>query len=207
MKALKQKIFEVLTNKIGVCQFEEWLYNTEEITSQLDINRFYFNVITINYKSNDWTNELNNLVESEFDEDYLEITRIKDWCLNILKSSTVEEIRAVLEDVYTYYNFDTEYNICWEFYTLRDYFGLVEEGVLKIGILIEQAKYYSVQTLNIMSNYESFNDLKLALEERLITYDQEILEDDFLDTLTSKPHSNMSFFKKLKHCFNGLNLW
>ena len=58
-----------------------------------------------------------------------------------------------------------------------------------------------------MTKYENFNDLKLGLEQRLIAYDKEILYNDFLDTATSKPDSNMSLFKKLKLSFNRLNLW
>ena len=61
METLKRKIFDVLTGKITVSEFENWLYNCEEILENLDSNSFYFDVIEVNYKSNKCKQLLTNI--------------------------------------------------------------------------------------------------------------------------------------------------
>lgn len=52
MQALENKIFEFLSNKVSVLEFETWLYNSEEFISQINTNSFYFDIISINYREN-----------------------------------------------------------------------------------------------------------------------------------------------------------
>lgn len=54
MDALKLKIFDVLLERITVPEFENWLYDSEEILNDLESNSLYFDVITINYRNKTW---------------------------------------------------------------------------------------------------------------------------------------------------------
>ncbi|RZN83860.1 MAG: hypothetical protein EVB11_03825 [Winogradskyella sp.] len=204
MKALKNKIYQLLIEKITVSEFENWLYNSEEILSKLNSNAFCFDVISIDYRSSDWHEELNKLIQTNFEDDYLEIIRIRKWCSKILKSQTFTEINDVFEIVYQNFDFDTEYSIYWEFYTLRDYFGLVEDGIWKVGTLIQQAKHHSNQTIKIIAKYDDFKSVKKALEGNLIPFKKETLTDEFLDKIETKSilkqtlkQKIFAFFKKI----------
>ena len=58
MKALEYKIFDVLTERITVSQFENWLYTNDELLSNLDSNPYYFDLFTINYSNDEWSKKL-----------------------------------------------------------------------------------------------------------------------------------------------------
>ena len=94
MEAVKLKIFDALIEKITVSEFENWLYNSEEFMNQINSNSFYFDVISINYKSDKWGSELNCLAKECLDGDYIEILKITDLILKpiILSEKTNQEI-------------------------------------------------------------------------------------------------------------------
>lgn len=96
MKALKLKIFNVLTENISVLEFEKWLYNSEEFMSQINLNTLYFDVISINYKTELWALKLNNLAKEHLNADCLEILKIKKDCLQVLESYSFQETHEIL---------------------------------------------------------------------------------------------------------------
>ena len=170
MEALKLKIFNVLTEKIQVSEFETWLYNSERFLNEIDSNSFFFDILSINYKSDKWALELNNLIIEFLGGDCLEVLKIKNSCLSILESETLKETYEILIYLTRDFDYDTQYSILWKFYTLRDYFGLVDEGIYKIGTLQIEAKFYAKQTIEIITKIEDFNELKTALEVDLIPF-------------------------------------
>lgn len=170
MDALKLKIFDVLLDRITVSEFENWLYDSEEILENIKSNSLYFDVITINYRSRTWNTDLNNLVISSLGKNYYEILEIKKACSDIIESETFSEAHSVLNTLTQNFDFDTDYSILWKLYTLKDYFDLVSEGFCKVGTLLSEAKFYSKQTLKLIKTTQSFDKTKTTLESDLIPY-------------------------------------
>ncbi len=50
MENLKLKIFDVLTNKISISDYENWLYTDPEILNAIETNDLVYKIICLNYK-------------------------------------------------------------------------------------------------------------------------------------------------------------
>lgn len=192
MAALKLKIFDVLTEKISVLEFEKWLYNSEEFISQINANSFYFDIISINYKSDKCTSELNELAKKHLGYDYLEILTIKKICSSIIKSETFKETHRILNAMAEDFDCDTDFSILWKFYSLKDSFDLVEECIYDEGTLQIEAKFYSNQAVEIIKKFKSFDELKSELEVDLIPFKSS--KTQLKELLKQKL---LAFFKKI----------
>lgn len=149
METLKRKIFDVLTGKITVSEFENWLYNCEEILENLDSNSFYLDVIEVNYKSNKWKQLLTNIFKENISEEQIEVFRIENICEKIISSKTFDETHLILKEEFKDFNYDTNFSILWKLYLLYDHFEFVIEGFKQEGELEAEAKFYAKETLNI----------------------------------------------------------
>ncbi|MEP5339135.1 MAG: hypothetical protein ABJL44_01595 [Algibacter sp.] len=163
METLEYKIFDVLTEKISVLEFENWLYNYDEFISQINVNAFYFDVISINYKSDSWSKALDNLIKEKYDEDFMILHRIKRSCLNILKSENTEEVYQILKKLVTPLDYNTDYSVLWEFYSIKEYYKLFKEGLLRKNNFNEEAKFYAKQVIDLTQNCRSFEETKQSL--------------------------------------------
>ncbi len=167
MKALKNKIFDVLTDRVSITKFENWLYDSEEIIENLAENSLYFEVITINYKDNYWRTSLESILLNEFSVEFIEIVKIKKYCTAIVKAKNVDEIYYVLSLVTKNFNYETFYSILWKLYSLKDYFDFVKEGLITIGSLFEESKFYANEALEIIRNGKSIENISKELESNL----------------------------------------
>ncbi|QXP60530.1 hypothetical protein [Olleya sp. HaHaR_3_96] len=164
MEALKLKIFDVLTKKIAVSEFENWLYDSEEIIENIELNTIYFDAISINYKGKNWSTDLNNIALNYLGETYNEIIEINKLCSAIIESEAFPETHNLLSDLQRNFDFDKDYSVLWKLYILKDYFDLVAEGVYQIGTFKKEADYYSKKALEIILKNEKINEIKTKLE-------------------------------------------
>jgi len=167
METLKLKIFNVLTKKITVSEFENWLYDSEEIIENIELNTIYFDTIQINYKGKNWSTDLNNIALNYLGETYNEIIEINKLCSAIIKSEAFPETHNILRDLERNFDFDKDYSVLWKLYILKDYFDLVTEGVCLIGSFKIEANYYSKKALKTILKNEKINEIKTKLERNL----------------------------------------
>lgn len=163
MEALKLKIFGVLTKKISVLEFENWLYNSEEFMSQINVNTFYFNVISINYRADDWSKKLDNLIKEKYDENFMILYEIERYCLDLLKSIEPKETYHILSKLLIDFDYDTDYNILWKFHRIYEYLETFEGSVFSENELSKEAKFYAKQVIELTQNCRSFEETKQAL--------------------------------------------
>ena len=173
MKTLELKIFDVLTDRITVSEFENWLYNSNELLSAIQTKTLYFDIITINYKSTNWKQVLINLVKNNYGEKVCEIIKIFKVCSLISQSKTEDQTYEALCEMTENFNYDTDYSISLELYSLKDYFDLVREGFWKIGTLEIEAKFYAKKTLELFQEKEDFKDLEKKLTKDLESFQKE----------------------------------
>lgn len=171
MGALNLKIFDVLTEKINVSEFENWLYNSDEFLSKIDSNSFYFDLISINYKSEGWQENIYFLIESNYD--LLALTKAINICLEIKASENttisynlVSELISLLSNGLAH---ETEYLAVFDFYSLYSRYSLIEIGYMNKSDFDSEAKYLANLLLNKISQTESLdkkiNVLKTNVEE------------------------------------------
>lgn len=187
MEVLKLKIFDVLTEKISVLEFENWIYNSEEFMSQINTNSFYFDVVSINYKDEKWSEKLALLIKEKYDEYFLILYEIQKSCLEIIKSKEPKQVYQILSKLLVNFDYDTDYDILWEFYSLKNYFELYEEGIIKKHNLLEEAKFYSEQIIFLTKNCKSFEETKQAIMLKLLPFKSE---------KTTLKQKLFAFFKK-----------
>lgn len=202
METLKRKIFDVLTGKITVSEFENWLYNCEEILENLDSNSFYFDVIEVNYKSNKWKQLLTNIFKEYISEEQIEVFRIENICEKIISSKTFDETHLILKEEFKDFNYDTNFSILWKLYLLYDHFEFVIEGFKQERELEAEAKFYAKETLNIFEKSDDFEILKIMLEQELPSFKPIKIESKKVIKPIIKPkkitlkQKILAFFKK-----------
>lgn len=202
METLKRKIFDVLTGKITVSEFENWLYNCEEILENLDSNSFYFDVIEVNYKSNKWKQLLTNIFKEYISEEQIEVFRIENICEKIISSKTFDETHLILKEEFKDFNYDTNFSILWKLYLLYDHFEFVIEGFKQERELEAEAKFYAKETLNIFEKSDDFEILKIILEQELPSFKPIKIESKKVIKPIIKPkkitlkQKILAFFKK-----------
>lgn len=202
METLKRKIFDVLTGKITVSEFENWLYNCEEILENLDSNSFYFDVIEVNYKSNKWKQLLTNIFKEYISEEQIEVFRIENICEKIISSKTFDETHLILKEEFKDFNYDTNFSILWKLYLLYDHFEFVIEGFKQERELEAEAKFYAEETLNIFEKSDDFEILKIMLEQELPSFKPIKIESKKVIKPIIKPkkitlkQKILAFFKK-----------
>jgi hypothetical protein len=192
MEALKLKIFGVLTEKISVLEFENWLYNSEEFMSQLNVNTFYFDVISINYKADDWSKKLDNLIKEKYDENFMILYKIERYCLDLIKSIEPKETYHILSKLLIDFDYNTDYDILWKFHCIYEYLETFEGSVFGKNELSKEAKFYAKQVIELTQNCRSFEETKQALIKDLKPF--KIGEKSERQSLKQKL---FAFFKKI----------
>ena len=79
----EQKFYEVLKHKISIQDFEQWVYGTKELESELPEDT-YTDLISLNYKDKYVYNELEKIVEPFIDNGKFEIKRISKYLESII---------------------------------------------------------------------------------------------------------------------------
>lgn len=192
MEALKLKIFDVLTEKTPVSEFENWLYNSEEFMSQINMNTFYFDVISINYKSDNWRKQLDNLTKEKYNEDFMILYEIKKSCLELSNSKKPEEAFSVLSKLLIDFDYDTDYDILWKFYSVHEYFETFEGSMFNKNELLEEARFYAKQVIELTQNCISFKETNEVLIE-----DLKLFKTARKEQKTSLKQKIFAFFKKI----------
>ncbi|MFI1770683.1 hypothetical protein [Thalassobellus citreus] len=192
MEALKLKIFDVLTEKIAVSEFENWLYNSEEFMNQLNSNSFYFDVISINYKTTCWSKNLNKLAIENYDEDFIILYEIEKSCLEIIDSKRANEVYEILSKLIYNFDYDTDYNILWKFYGIYEYFESFEGSMFNKNKLLNEAKFYTKQVIELTQNCINFEETNKALIKDLKPY-------KIIQKMKNQAFKNkfLAFFKKI----------
>ncbi|MEH0152583.1 hypothetical protein V6R21_00475 [Limibacter armeniacum] len=94
------KFYEVLKHKFDIKEFEQWVYQTKELESELP-EEIYTDLISINYKDKYVHNELENIIEDFVDNGKFEIKRIKKFLKSIIdKDENCAESIEITYDLY-----------------------------------------------------------------------------------------------------------
>jgi len=170
MNELSLKIFDVLTKKISVSEFENWLYNSEFLQNDLKENSLVFDVININYRNPNALKVLKNITSNVFDDKDLIIMKIIENCYKIINANNSRDYEKYVYNIIENYNFDIECEAYWEFYYFYNGFN---------GYDFYNNNKKAIETLN--SNV--FNYAKTIIEK--FNRDKNI--DDIKPVLKLKP--------------------
>jgi len=118
MEALKLKIFDVLTEKIKVSEFENWLYNSEYLETEIKGDSLFFDVVNINYRKEDSISLLERIASKSFTYEELLAIKIVHNCIKIRNSKNTNDYKEYVQKIIVDLDFDNEFDVFWKFYSL-----------------------------------------------------------------------------------------
>lgn len=160
MKELKLKIFDVLSKRILITEFETWLYNSEEILSGIQNNNFVYQVITVNYRDEKALYVLEKITFDFYDKIETNCITIEKICREILVSQTIEEIDEVLYPFRNFFEYETESRVLWVFYELYEELMLVLDGFSNKKYFLVDSKKLASKTLEKLERCITISDRK-----------------------------------------------
>lgn len=122
MKALEFKIFDVLTERITVLEFENWLYNSEYLNKEIQENIFLFEVLNINYKDEKCLKQLLQVIKEELTSDEFNSLKIISNCKKIVEDISTKNYITYVKNIIENYDYETELNPLNDFYYLYNAF-------------------------------------------------------------------------------------
>ena len=159
MEVLKQRLFDVLAKAITVEEFENWLYKNENITSSIDENDMFFDIVTMNYRSKHIYWELEKYCHKYYDyEEYL-VALVESGCRKLVRENISEKIWPVITHIGSFMDWDKNYGLINQFYYLEDDLYLVQDDLLKEEDVL---KYIKKMAGIILAELES-----LSIDDKL----------------------------------------
>jgi len=195
MEALKIKIFDVLTEKIAVSEFENWLYNSEDIINKMDNNSFIYHLVTFNYKDENWLkyfeDVLNeNLINSEF-----LMLLVMSTCSKLYHSKSSTESFKILNKFIAHFDYETDSSIQYHLYNLYCDYDLYDVGIYSENQFNHTINYSSKDILEAFYKLETLEEKKSFLNRKM----KVINDNKSIEKLENQTFKNkiLAFLKKI----------
>ena len=165
MNTLKLKILDVLTGNISTQIFENWLYNSETIINKMDTNRFFFELVTINYKKEDWSKDLEEILLANFTYDDFLTFLIASTSYKLSKSKHSSQSYKILNNSIAYFEYDTNYDVLRKLYALYLDYDLFTSGVyseIEFNNFIDCTSNDILKSLSTCNTFEETKQVLLS---------------------------------------------
>ena len=199
MKALEYKIFDVLTERITVSEFENWLYSSEYLTQQVQENTFLFDVVNINFKDEKCIRDLFQLAKEKFTEDEFIALKIISICNKIVEDSSAENYINYVKNIAEDFHYETDLNPLDEFYSLCYSYDGYEMGVFRknsVDLVNTRAKSLAETVLNKTENKKDLVEILSVFKEESFVKKAEI-KPEKMPILTKTQNKTCTIQKKL----------
>ncbi len=175
LNEIESKYFDLMGEKISIKEFENWVYETKWLESELTEDE-YTDLISLNYGASSSKYELGKILKERFDEGKFESVKMVDILTSIIERDGKEgESLRRLYDLY-----------CKGYYFLED-LGL------EIGLFIEVPNKYGVEyyhELNDKQKKELLNSVYPAAKELATELKNWILKGELKLTGEREPELN-----------------
>ena len=161
MEALKLKIFDVLTEKIAVSEFENWLYSSEYINQKIKADSLFFNVININYREAKSIKELKEITASIFTDEELLVVKLLQNCIKIKNAEASKNIKKSVVGIISDFDYCTELNPFWEFYDVYNSYEYFEDEYTSEKDIDIKLKGIAI---SVITTFESAKSIEESIE-------------------------------------------
>ncbi|SFC70008.1 hypothetical protein SAMN04489722_103207 [Algibacter lectus] len=161
MEALKLKIFDVLTEKIAVSQFENWLYSSEYINQKIKADSLFFNIININYREAKSIKELKEITASIFTDEELLVVKLLQNCIKIKNAEASKNIKKSVVGIISDFDYYTELNPFWEFYDVYNSYEYFEDEYTSEKDIDIKLKGIAI---SVITKFESAKSIEESIE-------------------------------------------
>ena len=151
METLKLKIYDVLIEEITISEFENWLYNSEYMKTEIKSDSLLFAVININYRLESSLKTLRNLMLENFSEEELLVFKLEYNCYNIVNSNDTKNYKKFVLNIIQDFEFNNDLEAFWKFYYIYYSFD---------GYDYNEHQNISLNSLNLETNHLANSLLK-----------------------------------------------
>lgn len=129
MKTLERNVFKLLTESISTSEFENYLYQEENI-NQVKTNKFINDLIDIDYRKTNYINKVKNVAEQHFNEINFLLIELRFSCLKIIETESIDDILKIISKYSIIHcNKNYEYRVFENFYLAKNYLDLIDENL------------------------------------------------------------------------------
>jgi hypothetical protein len=125
MEEVKQKAIELILDIISKEDFEMMLYEKVK-TEDLLKNKLLFDFVDINYRKENFKLYLLELLEASIPKEVIIIFKVYLYSTLIKDEDDLNEIYKNFNKIYKLFDFDTEYQLLWDFYEIETRLELIE---------------------------------------------------------------------------------
>ena len=125
MEEVKQKAIELILDIISKEDFEMMLYEKVK-TEDLLKNKLLFDFVDINYRKENFKLYLLELLEASIPKEGIIIFKVYLYATLIKDEDDLNEIYKNFNKIYKLFDFDTEYQLLWDFYEIETRLELIE---------------------------------------------------------------------------------
>lgn len=209
MEALKLKIFDVLTEKITVSEFENWLYSSEYMNQKIKGDSLFFNVVIINYREAKSIKELQEIASEIFSEEELLVFRLFRNCLKIANSDTTEHLKKYVLNIITDFDFDNDLDAFWEFYDIYysfDGYDYCEFENIDLHTTNNKTKKLAISVIDKVANFKNIEDIVNVLKQKKeeILDKETVLKPKFKSPKTTETNQKSTFKQKFLAFFKKI---
>jgi hypothetical protein len=209
MEVLKLKIFDTITKKVSVSEFEKWLYNSKYLNFNIKGDSLVFNVVNINYKRSSAINELKEVAFEIFSGNEIFACKLEKYCFNIIRSEIKTNYKNLVKKIIEIDEHDSDFEMYWTFYNIfysidgYDYCEYDNTASTRIDIItnltapsiiskLETAKNVSEKVLILNQKVEIENQSIKNLIQR-----KKQLKNNKTEPRTTLKQKIFAFFKKI----------
>ena len=169
MEALKLKIFDVLTEKMSILEFENWLYNSTYLSQNIKGDSLLFNVININYRERNSLKELENIASNIFSFEELLAKRLEKNCIKIINSRNSDNYKNYVSNIIQDFDFDIDFYAFWDFYHIYysfDGYDYNEHQNISLKKIDSKTKLLANSIINRLKYCDTIDDEIAVLKQK-----------------------------------------
>ncbi|WP_155810470.1 hypothetical protein [Polaribacter sp. Hel_I_88] len=157
MEEIKEKAIELLLDIISKEDFEMILYEKVK-TEDLVKNKLLFDLVSINYRDENYQNKLFDILKDFLSKESLIIYKVNIYCSKIINAETNKDIYDWFEKILDLFCVAIdEYNLMWDFLLLSDRLGFLYMKYEKEEIILKDVKHLS---LELIKNFKVASSIK-----------------------------------------------
>ena len=179
MNNIDRYVFKLLTENITTSEFEQFLYQEENLY-KLKTNTFIYNLIDINYRDSDHLNTIRKIAKEHYNDlDFL-LIELRFSCLKIIEANRIEDVKSIIFKYSTLHsNHNYEIGLLDHFYKAKNYLDLINENL----------EYYTKK--------EIFNNIKGFARIYLDAFDLKKDNQELLKLTNSKTYKeSLTYFQE-----------
>lgn len=201
METLKFKLLRILTDSISILEFENHLYNSSLLDSEIKSDSLFFELLNVNYRDENVRMRLKEIGLSVFEKEDLILLKIEQNCRKIINSENTEHFCDYVQNIIEDYDFDNDFYVLEEFYSFYYSLNGYEFNKYTNNSLSEIDKNVYSLAKNIIESLEKCKTIED--KTRVLKFNREEKNEEKNEVLgqlkPSKPTLNQKLFAFFKN--------